>query len=221
MTRQCILFLMASVVFAGTAGASVQKGDMFLDLLGGYLSESGENDFSAWLASGSFNYFLSNYLSVGVGAIGGQVQTSGGTLPLQVDVGMGEPLDAELFDVDRDITMYGVGANIKLYIRPTGKIVPYVGLQLNWLNAEIKTSGSYRAETLPDAGINPSDPGMPFEDTSDTSGMLWGPIFGARIEINEYNDFFVEGQYHMFEGDVKDFIENGFGIFLGIIHQIQ
>jgi hypothetical protein len=219
MTRQWILFSMASLLLAGVAGASVQKGDMQLDFLGGYLSESGDSDFKSWFASGSFNYFLSDYLSVGIGAIGGQVQTSGGTSTLEVDVGAGEPLNAEFDDVERDITMYGVGANIKLHIRPTGKWVPYVGGQLKWVNAKVETTGTYRAETGPGTGEY-SDP-QPFSEDTDTSGILWGPLIGVRVEINEYNDFFVEGQYHMFAGDITDFVDNGFGIFLGIVHQLQ
>jgi len=215
MTRQWILFSMASLVLAGAAGASVQKGDMQLDFLGGYLSQSGNTDLSAWFASGSFNYFLSNYLSVGIGALGGQMQTSGGTSTMHVDAGFGgDPYDVVFEDVERTITMYGVGGNIKLHLWPTGRWVPYIGGQVKWVNAQVETTGTMSPSAAPELT-------QPVSEETDTSGILWGPIIGFRLEINEYNDFFVEGQYHMFTGDITDFVENGFGIFLGIIHQIQ
>ena len=62
---------------------------------------------------------------------------------------------------------------------PTNQWVPYVGGQL--------PVGRCRST-----------------DGGDGDGTLWGPVVGLRYELNANNDFFVEYQYHMWEGDVGD-----------------
>jgi hypothetical protein len=101
-----------------------------------------------------------------------------------------------LFDEDDadDLDLYGLGGRVKWHFMPTNQWVPYVGAQLFWVNQE---------------------------NTDDTEGTLWGPLGGLRYELNAYNDFFVEGQYHIWEGDIGDFLEDGFAILVGIIHQFK
>jgi hypothetical protein len=87
------------------------------------------------------------------------------------------------------------------------------------VNASVDTTGKYIAEESPGTGVY-SDP-QPFSESTDTSGLMWGPIGGVRIELNEYNDLFIEGQYHLWTGDVADILDSGYGLFVGIVHQFQ
>lgn len=100
--------------------------------------------------------------------------------------------DVGNFDVD----VYGLGVAGKYYFMPTNQWVPYVGGQLLWVDADIDVVG-------------------------DMDGTLWGPVAGLRYELNAYNDFFVEYQYHIWNGDVGDILDDGHGLFAGIIHQFK
>lgn len=220
MARQFLFFLVASLVLAGTAGAAVQKGDTELEFLGGWLSESGGTggvDLSAYFASGGVNYFLTDTLSLGVNALGAQMQLDGTSSQIELDL-EGVPLKAFFTNVDRDITLYGLGANARLHFKPTAKWVPYIGAQVKWVSAKVDTTGTYVAEELPGGPLGDE---QSFTETTDMNGLLWGPLGGVRVELNEYNDFFIEGQYHLWTGDIGDLVDNGFGIFLGIVHQFR
>lgn len=94
-----------------------------------------------------------------------------------------------------DLDIWAVGGRAKYHFMPTNQWVPYAGGQVMWANAD---SGG-----------------------GDVDGVLWGPLVGVRYELNAYNDFFVEGQYHMWEGDIGDALDDGFGIFVGIVHQFK
>lgn len=106
-------------------------------------------------------------------------------------VGMGEWTEYD--DVDLDI--YGVGAFAKYHFMPTNQWVPYVGGQILWADADI--------------------------DDTDADGTLWGPVAGLRYELNAYNDFYAEFQYHLWDGDISDALDDGMGIFVGLIHQFK
>jgi hypothetical protein len=105
------------------------------------------------------------------------------------------------FDGGGDLDIYGIGGRAKYHFMPSNQWVPYVGIQLYWANL---------------------DPG-----TTSVDGLLWGPIVGLRYELNAYNDFFVEYQYSMFEGDLSDAppagpgLDDWNGIFVGINHQFK
>jgi len=213
--------LIVILAFAGAASASVQKGDTELEALGGVLSEGGGSngaDLSSWFVSGAYNYFISDRVSVGIGGFGANMQLDGTSSTMEVDVGGGVPLNAVFSDIDRDATIYGIGGRVKLHFATTNRWVPFVGVQGYWVNAKVDTSGNYAAETLPGGPLSPA---LPFSESFDTSGLMWGPIGGVRIELNEYNDFFVEGQYHLWTGDIADMFDGGYGIFFGIVHQFQ
>lgn len=94
-----------------------------------------------------------------------------------------------------DIDAYGVGAQGKLHFMTTNQMVPYIGGQILWANLDM--------------------------GGGDGDGLLYGPLAGLRYELNAYNDFYVEGQYHLWGGDADDLLDDGFGIFLGIIHQFK
>jgi predicted porin len=59
------------------------------------------------------------------------------------------------------------------------------------------------------------------DDAGDADGTLWGPLVGLRYELNAYNDFFVEYQYHLWSGDIGDVVDDGHALFVGIIHQFK
>ena len=220
MTRRLVAISMAILALAATAGASVQKGDTELEFLAGWLSQSGGTeggDLDAWFVSGALNYFVSDNISLGIGGFGSEVDLSGTTTTIQLDTGV-VPLNAFFRDVEQDVTLYGVGANVKLHFGPTNRWVPYVGGQVKWVSAKVDTTGEYVAETGVPGEL--SEP-QPFSESTDLDGFLFGPLAGLRIELNEYNDFFVEGQYHLWSGDIADLLDNGFGVFVGIVHQFQ
>jgi len=104
---------------------------------------------------------------------------------------------------DQDIDTYGIGAKAKYHFMPTNQWVPYVGGQILWVNADIDIEGE------------------DIELDEDIDGTLWGPVAGLRYELNAYNDFFVEYQYHIWDGDVSDVLDDGHAVFVGLIHQFK
>jgi len=95
-----------------------------------------------------------------------------------------------------DLDVYGLGVKGKYHFMPTNQWVPYVGAQFLWVNVD------------PDGD-------------SDVDGTLWGPVAGLRYELNAYNDFFVEYQWHLWEGDVSDLLDDGHALFVGLVHQFK
>ncbi len=109
----------------------------------------------------------------------------------------------EIEGVDTDI--WAIGGRAKYHFMPTNQWVPYIGGQVMWTNVE--TDGI--DEVLgPDTDL-------------DDDGVLWGPVAGLRYELNAYNDFFVEYQYHLWSGDIDDYLDDGHGLFVGLIHQFK
>jgi hypothetical protein len=195
MKRYVGLLAVVALVLASGANAAVQQGDTELNFLGGWMSQDGESegaDFSAWFLSGGVGYFLNDNL-----------QVSGAALLANSETEVNSGLIATGLDVDVDI--YGLGGQAKWHFMPTNQWVPFVGLQLFWV----------------DIDVDVDDPTLTFDGGEDADGTMWGPILGIRYELNAYNDFFVEYQYHMWEGDVGDLLDDGHGIFLGIIHQFK
>ncbi len=97
---------------------------------------------------------------------------------------------------DQDTDVYGIGVRGKYHFMPTNQWVPYIGAQILWAEADS-------------------------DDADDGDGTLWGPLVGLRYELNENNDFFVEYQYHVWEGDIGKVYDDGHGVFVGIIHQFK
>jgi hypothetical protein len=90
---------------------------------------------------------------------------------------------------------YIAGVDAKYHFMPTNQLVPYVGGQI---------AGSF---------IDPGGLG----DTLTT--YMYGPIAGARWELNEKNDFFVEYQFQLFGGDTT--FDNIHTVMFGIVHQFK
>jgi outer membrane protein W len=97
-----------------------------------------------------------------------------------------------------DSNTWMVGGKAKYYFMPTNQWVPYIGLQAFW--GEVDSSN----DTL-----------------GGTRGSLWGPIGGLRFELNANNDFFVEAQYHIWGSNLHDLLDDGFGVFFGIVHEFK
>ncbi len=98
-----------------------------------------------------------------------------------------------------DLTIWGIGGRAKYHFMPTNQYVPYVGGQILWASVDTGTD----------------DP------ESQQDGMLYGPLVGLRYELNAMNDFFVEYQYHIWGGDIDSTLEDGHGLFVGIVHQFK
>jgi len=195
MKRFLILSSVVAMAFAGAASAAVQQGDTELDFLGGWLSENGASrgaDFDAWFLTGGIGYFLNDNL-----------QVQGVAMLAQTETDISSSLVSSGLDVDVDI--YGFGGKAKWHFMPTNQWVPYVGAQLLWV----------------DVDIDADQPGGVLDGSEDVDGTMWGPVLGLRYELNANNDFFVEYQYHVWEGDVGDVLDDGNGLFLGLIHQFQ
>jgi hypothetical protein len=181
--KRLILFSVVSLAFAATASGAVQQGDTELDFLAGWFDVNGKDDTSLGLdtffLSGGIGYFLTDNIQVQGAGLGAWTSFDGGG----------------------DLDIYGIGGRAKYHFMPSNQWVPYLGIQLFWVNV---------------------DPGFQSFD-----GLLWGPVVGLRYELNAYNDFFVEYQYSMFEGDLSDTPPDGpglddwNGIFVGLIHQFK
>ncbi len=107
-------------------------------------------------------------------------------------------------DVDADI--YAIGGRVKYHFMPTNQWVPYIGAQVMWASSDIDWGGA----------------------DSDPDGIFWGPLLGVRYELNAYNDFFIEYQYQMWEGDLADSptdggagLDDAHALVLGLVHQFK
>jgi hypothetical protein len=216
MRRYFALFSVISLALVSTAGAYVQQGDTELNLLGGWSSESGGTeglDADSLFMAASYGYFTSDNLELGVGGFGSWTKLTG----VNASFDTGSPgVTGLLQDTDVKIDAYGIGGSVKWHFTPAERWVPYVGAQGYWASAQLDVSGG----TALDIGAGPIL-GATIDSSNKASGFLFGPLVGIRGEINEFNDFFVEGQYHLWTGDIGDIFDNGFGIFVGIIHQFQ
>ena len=195
MKRFLILSSVVAMAFAGAASAAVQQGDTELDFLGGWLSENGASrgaDFDAWYLSGGLGYFLSDNL-----------QVQGVAMLAQTETDISSSLMVPSLELDVDI--FGIGGKARWHFMPTNQWVPYIGAQLLWV----------------DVDVDADQPGGVYDGSGDYDGTMWGPVLGMRYELNANNDFFVEYQYHVWEGDVGDILDDGNGLFLGLIHQFQ
>ncbi len=108
-------------------------------------------------------------------------------------------------DSDVDVDLWGLGGKAKYHFMPGNQLVPYIGAQFLWVSADV--DGSFGVGDL--------------ELENTTEGSLWGPLAGLRFELNQNNDFYVEYQYQVWEGDLDTLWDDGHLIVLGIIHQFK
>ena len=199
MKRWLILSVVSCLVVSGAATAAVQQGDTELDALGAWMSQDGSGDaalstdFDMLFLMGRVGYFLTDNIQVAGVGMGAWTETS-------IDIDSGE----EGVSGDVDVDIYGLGAAGKYHFMPTNQWVPYVGAQVLWLDVDIDASDLLGSD-----------------GDADGDGVLWGPVAGLRYELNAYNDFFVEYQYHIWSGDIGDILDDGHGLFVGLIHQFK
>jgi len=195
--RCLMVAAIVSLVFAGAASASVKQGDTELEFMGGFITEDASGDTGletdSWFASGGLGYFLNDNLQVSASAFG-----------YWVEMDLVAPGGRDEWDVD----IVGVGGKARWHFMPANQLVPYVGAQLFYADADVENTFREVGE-LPDrTSFNPD-------------GILWGPIAGLRFELNDNNDFFAEYQYHIWDGDIGSLLEDGHTILIGIVHQFK
>jgi hypothetical protein len=105
-------------------------------------------------------------------------------------VGMGAWIDTG--GLTDDITVYAVGAAGKFHFMPDQQWVPYVGGQILYGTADFGTSAN---------------------------ATIYGVLGGVRYEVTPTTDFFVEGQYNLFSGDLGDVIDNMYAVMFGFTHK--
>ena len=108
---------------------------------------------------------------------------------------------AEANKVDTD--SYSLGLFGKYHFMPTNQWVPYVGLQFAWTDVDVD---------YPTAMATADE---------QYDGIMWGPLVGIRYELNAYNDFYVQYEYQIFEGDLGKLWEEGHMLVAGIICQFK
>ncbi len=101
----------------------------------------------------------------------------------------GKALGAWIDVMGTKLDAYGLGADVKYHWNTTGMTVPYVGAQVNYLHGKTDDSSI--------SGLSGS-----------ADGMLWGPMLGAKFFLNDTTILFVEYQYDLFTGDIKDVLNH-------------
>ena len=80
---------------------------------------------------------------------------------------------------------------------PQNQVVPFVGGQVLWATADSDFA------------------------VADTDGILWGPEVGARMSLNQVTDVYGVVQYHLWSGDIDEVLDDGWGIFFGLVHKFK
>lgn len=212
MKRWLILLLVGCLVLGSVASAAVQKGDTELDAMGAWMKQNGKgvvDDFDTFFLMARLGYFVTDNVQIGGLAFGSWNEfgmTESGTFGEG-----GTWKDKTTVSVDA----YGLGGSVKYHFMPTNQWVPYVGVQLAWVDGEVEYKVKW-TETVGDETESGSE-----KMSGDADGWMWGPTLGLRYELNAYSDFFVEYQYHMWDGDIRDFLDDGHALFVGIVHQFK
>jgi hypothetical protein len=95
-------------------------------------------------------------------------------------------------DVSGNTNTYGFGGRAKYHFLPDNQWVPYVGGQIFWVTSDT--------------------------DAGDADGTAYGPIAGVRYPLNEHNDFIVQYQWLIFNGDIGDVYQDAHSVFVAIAH---
>ena len=93
--------------------------------------------------------------------------------------------------------IYGLGTTAKYHFMTNQTYCPYVGAQFYFAKFDSDNSAD------------------------DMDGIAWGPVAGVRFELNEKNDFYVEYDHVMFNGDLGDELDDAGLLIMGIVHQFK
>ncbi len=211
MKRWLILSVVSGLVVSGAATAAVQQGDTELDALGAWMTQNGADDgmdVDSLFLMARLGYFLTDNIQVSGAAIGAwnEFEMAGAYVIDEEEVSA---------SADLDVDLYGLGGGVKYHFMPTNQWVPYIGAQVLWVDADVDADFTVTFEE--GEGTTTETGG----ESLSADGVLWGPVAGLRYELNAYNDFFVEYQYHMWSGDIDEVIDDGHGLFVGLIHQFK
>ena len=88
-----------------------------------------------------------------------------------------------------DVDLYLAGGNLKYHFMPSSCTVPYVGVQANY---------GYTSNS----------------DSSD--GFMWGPVAGIKFFMDERTSLFAEYQYQIYDGGLKDSIDDSDAVLVGL-----
>jgi predicted porin len=97
-----------------------------------------------------------------------------------------------------DTTLWALGASAEYVFMPANTLNPYIGGMIAWASAD-------------------SDSGL----GGDTNGWLIAPRIGVLYTLNRANNLFAEYQYQWYEGDIRDVVETGQMILVGIEHKFR
>ncbi len=221
MRRNFVLLAAICLTLASATSGSVKKGDIELDFLGGFTTQNAADDgfgFDAWFVSGSLGYFFTDNIQAAIAGFGMWTETEASSIPF--DYREYDEPESELYGTasfDMEINVYGVGLKGKYHFMPTNLWVPYVGAQVLWATADVQVTAS---GVIGEGGT--ADPFAEIDLVDEkVDGILWGPVAGLRYELNATNDFFAEYQYHIWSGDLDDFLDDGHALFLGLVHQFK
>ena len=229
MKRSLIVISAVSfLVLAGATQGAVRKGDVELEIQGGWLMEKAEQgevtltevepdsfwanadqvfagatgaDLDSWCAMASLGVFTSPNFQVAIAGFYTQLEGDPETYTFEDYPGVSASYGV-------DMTMYGVGGRGRWHFNPGGKWVPFVGVQGFWVSADIDVTVT--SETLADGVVNNSP-----------SGILWGPLAGLRCQLGANDALTLEYQYHMWAGDLDDVLQEGHGFFVGLAHRLK
>jgi hypothetical protein len=84
---------------------------------------------------------------------------------------------------------YGIGGDVKYHWNTTGVTVPYIGAQWNYLLGKSSDSSLVDLDGSAD-------------------GSYYGPLLGVKFFLNDTTILFVEYQYDLFTGDIRDVLNH-------------
>ena len=233
MRRSLILLSTICLVLASETAGSVKKGDLEIEVLGGWAMESGTSlgddhasivagetgaDLDGWFASGGIAYFTSKNFQIGLAGFGSSLDGSERTTIYPVS----DPIfgSSIVYDVDVDATIYGGGGRFKWHFAPRKALVPYVGVQVLWATADLDVSGTAEHFITVD-DITESESVENINESDSDSGVLWGPIVGLRYQLAAQIEILLEYQYHMWSGSIGDILDNGHAISAGLCVKLK
>ena len=235
MTRQLIWLSLVSLCLAPVANGAVEKGDTELEILGGWVVESGGDcaktddafragatgsDFDGWSISGGIGWVVTDSLQVGVTGFG--TWMDGDNVQASFITAQGFPGFNDRYNVDVEANVYGVGGRLRWHLSPMNRMVPYVGLQALWAQADVDISGT--VDLVSDEGAVVDTTSVSDGDKAD--GWLLGPIVGLRYELTATRQLIVEYQAHFWAGHIADVLDNydfgnGYSISAGLAFRLK